>query len=300
MNRLPIAVIEVGERRRTEIGDIDSLAESIQRYGLLHPIVVDAQARLVAGERRLRACEQLGWTEIDVRDLGTLTDSELREIELEENLRRKDLTEYERSRNLAELAETAAEVLKDEGQLRTESVRNPQGGRPREAGSKRQVAERIDVPVTTIERAQNHVETADAYPFMQTWKQYQVLEAKEVLEAIPETEHPALTVLLDQPAIPVKQAIAIVRNVAAKQPADRQRIYDLAQSADKRDRSLALTEAAAMPPMPDPRLTLIDDARRALNKAARMFPDDPANDAFDRAMDCLKDLYITVKDARRG
>jgi len=38
--------------------------------------------------------------------------AERSEIELEENLRRKDLTAYERSKNIARLAKVAAEVLK--------------------------------------------------------------------------------------------------------------------------------------------------------------------------------------------
>jgi len=41
-----------------------------------------------------------------------LTDHERREIELEENLRRKALTSYERAQDLAALAETAAAILK--------------------------------------------------------------------------------------------------------------------------------------------------------------------------------------------
>lgn len=54
-----IADIKVGKRRREEMGDIEGLAASIRRYGLIHPVVVDQDWNLVAGSRRLAALNQL-------------------------------------------------------------------------------------------------------------------------------------------------------------------------------------------------------------------------------------------------
>ena len=196
------------------------------------------------------------------------------------------------------MAETAAEVLAKE--FRPESGRNRSGGRPVAKGFRADRLRAIGVPRTTIQEAQTHAETADTYPFMQSWKQYEVIEAHEVLDQIPEAERPQVVALINQPAIPPKSAIAIVRNMAAKESPERSRIYSLAESSDSRDRSAALTEAAAVPAMPDPRLSLLDDARAALRKAARMFPDDPANPALVGVLDCLKSAYTAIKDARRG
>ena len=70
--------IVVGERRREDLGDVTALAKSIQQYGLLQPIVVDAAMNLVAGERRLSACLSLGWERIEVQQLGDLSMQELR------------------------------------------------------------------------------------------------------------------------------------------------------------------------------------------------------------------------------
>jgi len=39
--KVNIKDVIIGERRRGEQGDIQGLAESISKYGLLHPIVVD-------------------------------------------------------------------------------------------------------------------------------------------------------------------------------------------------------------------------------------------------------------------
>ena len=58
--------IKVGPRLRKDVGDLSSLKQSIQEVGLLHPIIVDSENNLVAGLRRLRAVEMLGWKTIEV------------------------------------------------------------------------------------------------------------------------------------------------------------------------------------------------------------------------------------------
>ena len=57
---IPLADIRVGQRMRTDLGDIDELAASISELGLLQPILLNPQFSLVAGLRRLEACRQLG------------------------------------------------------------------------------------------------------------------------------------------------------------------------------------------------------------------------------------------------
>lgn len=52
--KLNIDEIKSRNRFRKDVGDIDSLAASIRDVGLLHPIVVDADYRLIAGARRLQ------------------------------------------------------------------------------------------------------------------------------------------------------------------------------------------------------------------------------------------------------
>ena len=55
-----VAEIQTGERHRHDMGDIDALAASMARIGLLHPIVVTPEGLLVCGERRLCAANSLG------------------------------------------------------------------------------------------------------------------------------------------------------------------------------------------------------------------------------------------------
>ena len=86
---LPITKISVGERHRKVAGDIDALARSIADVGLLHPIVVRPDGMLIAGERRLRAVQSLGWTSIPVTMVNL--DAVVRG-EFAENSCRKDFT----------------------------------------------------------------------------------------------------------------------------------------------------------------------------------------------------------------
>lgn len=101
--RLPIADISIVDRQRIDLGDISDLAESLQRYGLIQPIILNQDNRLIAGERRLRAAQKLGWIEIDVAYRETLSADELHELELEENVRRKDMSWQERCLNIAQI-----------------------------------------------------------------------------------------------------------------------------------------------------------------------------------------------------
>ena len=92
MPRIAIQKIKVGSRFRQEYEDVESLAESIKTHGLLHPIVLDKDYNLLAGGRRLRAATMLGWTEIDYTIISAADPLARREIELEENIKRQDLT----------------------------------------------------------------------------------------------------------------------------------------------------------------------------------------------------------------
>ena len=62
----PISVkkIQVGTRFREELGDIESLAQSIENEGLINPITVDQDFNLLAGGRRLAAIMSLKWTNV--------------------------------------------------------------------------------------------------------------------------------------------------------------------------------------------------------------------------------------------
>jgi N6-adenosine-specific RNA methylase IME4/ParB-like chromosome segregation protein Spo0J len=80
--------IQVGFRYRKDLGDLRPLADSIAEVGLLHPVVVTPEGRLIAGQRRLETCRQLGWTDIPVTVVDLL---QAARGEAHENFIRKDL-----------------------------------------------------------------------------------------------------------------------------------------------------------------------------------------------------------------
>lgn len=85
-------------RREFDEEALNSLAESIRQHGLIQPILVrpilGGGYMIVAGERRYRACQLAGVTEIPVI-IRDLTDKETMEIALIENLQRENLNPIE-------------------------------------------------------------------------------------------------------------------------------------------------------------------------------------------------------------
>src|SRR5438128_2198322 len=91
---IPISSIHVDRtgRQRRELRDIHSLADSIRRLGLIHPVIITRDYELKAGERRLEACKQLGWTSISAQWYDETDPAQLLLLELEENIKRVDIS----------------------------------------------------------------------------------------------------------------------------------------------------------------------------------------------------------------
>lgn len=84
-----ISDIRVGRRHRRQVGDVRSLALSIERLGLLHPMVVDAEGKLAA-------VKALGWRDVPVRVVRSLTDAaDALRAERDENVERKQFVPSE-------------------------------------------------------------------------------------------------------------------------------------------------------------------------------------------------------------
>jgi ParB family transcriptional regulator, chromosome partitioning protein len=89
--------VDRANRHRKEIKNVEELASSINGLGLIHPLVITRENALVAGERRLTAITQLGWTHVPCQYTDELDPVELELLELEENTKRLDLTWQERA-----------------------------------------------------------------------------------------------------------------------------------------------------------------------------------------------------------
>jgi ParB/RepB/Spo0J family partition protein len=102
---LPVDRIVVSKNLRTDsMGDLEALAESFRRHGIIQPLIVDAGHRLLCGYRRLAAAKLAGLETVPVRILeGPVTDGDLLELQLIENSYRQDLGPLERARTYKEL-----------------------------------------------------------------------------------------------------------------------------------------------------------------------------------------------------
>ena len=90
-----ISDIKIKRRVRKDLGDLDDLKDSLRVYGLLNPITINSKYELIAGERRIQAAKQLGWTSINANILDNLSDVDQLEMEIEENNQRKPFTDEE-------------------------------------------------------------------------------------------------------------------------------------------------------------------------------------------------------------
>jgi site-specific DNA-methyltransferase (adenine-specific) len=122
MRVIPISAVVVAPGRQRQEFDpkaLMELQESILKFGLMHPLVVRDGEQLVAGERRLRAVQDiyaLGGQfscnnqpipagHVPVVSLGDLSPLDAMEAELDENIKRKDLTWQETAQAIAKLHE---------------------------------------------------------------------------------------------------------------------------------------------------------------------------------------------------
>ena len=92
---IPISSIKVKRRVRKDLGNLEELKASLRTYGLLNPITINSRYELIAGERRLTAAKELGWTNIHANIVDNLTEIEQLEMEIEENNQRKEFTDEE-------------------------------------------------------------------------------------------------------------------------------------------------------------------------------------------------------------
>ncbi|HLU22554.1 nucleoid occlusion protein [Lederbergia graminis] len=87
---------------------IEELARTIHTHGIIQPIVVreleDGKYEIIAGERRFRAVQSLGWEEVPVI-VNNLSDTETASVALIENLQREELTPIEEAMAYGKLLE---------------------------------------------------------------------------------------------------------------------------------------------------------------------------------------------------
>ncbi len=123
-----IGLISVGEnqtRLDMDAEGLTELASSIQRVGMISPIVVckkDDKLVVVAGHRRLAAAQKINMLSVPViiRDIEM---SEIKEIAIAENLFRMDLTPLEQAASIKDVIDSGALTIEQvsDGMHRSEN-----------------------------------------------------------------------------------------------------------------------------------------------------------------------------------
>ena len=123
--RVPIGALSPGRfqtRDRITAEEIEELAQSIRARGILQPILVRQRPgalesyEILAGERRWRAAQASGLTEVPVVVLS-LNDHDAMEAALVENMQRQDLTPLEEAEGYRRLIEDFAHTQEDAARL---------------------------------------------------------------------------------------------------------------------------------------------------------------------------------------
>lgn len=128
INLIPINLIKPNEkqpRKNFDIEKIEQLAESIKEHGVVQPIVLKKEENIyiiIAGERRWRAAKAAGIKELPAVIMD-ISDKEILEISLIENIQREDLNPIEEAvaykRLIEEFSLTQEELSKRVGKSRT-------------------------------------------------------------------------------------------------------------------------------------------------------------------------------------
>ena len=123
---VPIELIDPNPNQpRQVMGDLSELVASIGEQGVIEPLIVRQRGdrfQIIAGERRYQASVRAGLEELPVI-VREVSDAEVIELALIENLQRKDLTPFEEAEALDGLAErcgyTHEELARRLGKSRT-------------------------------------------------------------------------------------------------------------------------------------------------------------------------------------
>jgi hypothetical protein len=95
LKEIPLSDIIVSDRARLDYGDMTELQHDITEHGLLYPILVDENHKLIDGGRRLKAHEGLELASITCRILPGITADNAKILERISNVARKSFAWHE-------------------------------------------------------------------------------------------------------------------------------------------------------------------------------------------------------------
>jgi ParB family transcriptional regulator, chromosome partitioning protein len=163
-SKMAISDIKIGTRFRKDSGDLRPLIDSIERHGLLHPVVVSEDNQLICGKRRIAAYMQLERSEIEINVVSL---SQAREAEADENVVRKNFTVEE----IAEIDKFYREKEEAEAKQRQRTGKEIHSGNFPRGRARQKIAERIGISDRTLEKIRTIKEASTESDFTkEVWK----------------------------------------------------------------------------------------------------------------------------------
>lgn len=158
--RIEIENIKVAERIRKLTVGVDELAADIQKNGLINPVTVmmieeGNNYQLLAGLRRLRAAQSLGWEQIEVTVVSPKDAEAALNIEYSENVQREAFTYSEKmdyARLIADIEKAKALERMLSGTKEPDPVPGRAQGTPK-GRSRKVVGSKIGMSGTQYDRA---------------------------------------------------------------------------------------------------------------------------------------------------
>jgi ParB family chromosome partitioning protein len=199
--KIAIDQIKVDEevRIRKEVGNLKPLEDSINKVGLINPILIDEKNNLVAGYRRLKACQNLNMKEIEVTVVFFGDDMmKMLDVEVAENFFRKDFTPEEilstEKRRQEILESTREKGFFERIWLWLKNLFSPAAVTTSNSTVTHQTTQSPEVPAPPVEKEEAEVESQaelDAVPDAVPKAESEAVSGTEpeaVLEAEPEAE----------------------------------------------------------------------------------------------------------------
>lgn len=159
---IAIEKIKVAERIRKLAAGVDELAEDIRKNGLINPVTVmridgDDRYQLLAGLRRLRAVQALGWTEVSATVVPPKDAEAALSIEYSENVQREAFT-FSEKMDYARLIEEIEKAKARERMLAGKTAESPNPPVDRSEGRRKRetrtiVGDKIGMSGPTYQRA---------------------------------------------------------------------------------------------------------------------------------------------------
>jgi ParB family chromosome partitioning protein len=158
--KVSIDSIRIENRYRKNNGnlsDLQDLADSIKAIGLLHPVVLGPRNQLIAGERRIKACQLIGWKTIPATRVDSMSDA-IQQLyaQRDENTCRVAFTPSE----AVALGEALEELERPRAEERIKAGRKPSGNLP-EGQTRDIVGAAVGMSGKTYEMAKAVVKAAE-------------------------------------------------------------------------------------------------------------------------------------------